>query len=231
MAEVSQPQLLFLEKAYPFDQLPVKTRFVDVASGLGHTTYFLARKLPAATFTVQDHPTIIARAKGSCPVELRERITFVSHDMFTPQPDEFSTADDDANDDEDSTVFLLKSILHDWPDPESRKILTPLLSAMHPHRDRILIVDTVIDEELKSRNLSACVSDMLTMSLFGARHRTLREFRSLINAAGKAVRKRKGKGKGMKFVTKTYTGGAEEFDGMMVLEVRVDDGDRDGDRK
>lgn len=101
-------------------------------------------------------------------------------------------------------MFLLKIILHDHGDMDCKIILKNLLSLMD-QGDRILIIDTVIPEI--GGSLSASTSDLFLLGMFGSGHRTLKEYYSLINDCGKNL------------VIETFTGGIEEFDGMMVIEV------------
>lgn len=69
----------------------------------------------------------------------------------------------------------------------------------------ILIIDTVITEV--GGSLSASTSEMFLLSMFGSRHRALEEFYALINECGSDV------------AIASFTGGTEESDGMMVIEV------------
>jgi hypothetical protein len=201
MTEVTRRQLPSLGNGYPFEKLESRSRYVDVAGGLGHTCYFLARRLPEATFVVQDHQTVLAEAKKACPAELRDRVAFEPQDMFSAQPKSGTAAEQTPS----GTVFLLKIILHDHGDEACRTILRNLLAVMGA-TDRILIVDLVIPETAGS--ISSSMSDLLTLSLFGSRHRSLREWKALIDSSETSL------------TVKTFAAGAEEFDGLMVIEVQ-----------
>ena len=63
------------------------------------------------------------------------------HDFFTPQPVK------------DASVFLLRNIIHDWPDKYCLQILRHLRDAAAPHT-RLVIVDSLVsyaceDDSLK----------------------------------------------------------------------------------
>lgn len=197
MENLARTQLPFLETSYPLNRFDSNSHFVDVAGGLGHMSYFLAQKLPLATFVVQDQPFIIEQAQKACPTPFRDRVSFQPQDMFSPQPKR-DLADNTKR------VFLLKIILHDHGDQECKIILHNLKSVMNLG-DRILIIDTVIPET--GGSLSSCFSGFLALSTFGTNHRTLREFSALIHDCGEDL------------AIKTFSGGAGESDGMMVIEV------------
>lgn len=74
MEELARNQLVLLEKSYPLERLDPNSHLVDVAGGFGNLSYFLAEKLPGATFMVQDHAFIVEQAQGACPAELKDRI-------------------------------------------------------------------------------------------------------------------------------------------------------------
>lgn len=198
MEELARNQLEFLSKRYPLDRLDSGCHFVDVAGGFGNLCYHLAGKLPRSSFEVQDHPFIVERAREACPEKFKGRILFKAHDMLLAQP-----CADRPN--SVQFVYLLKIILHDHGDDDCKLILQHLLSSMRTG-DTILVLDTVIPEI--GGSLSSCHSDFIILSMFGCGHRTLREFLSLIRACGDDL------------VIETFTGGSEESDGLMVIEIR-----------
>jgi len=65
---------------------------------------------------VQDLESVVASA--SVPPELSERVSFMPHDFFTPQP--VAGAD----------VYFLRLILHNWSDTYCLRILSSLLPAL-----------------------------------------------------------------------------------------------------
>lgn len=198
MRELARTQLPFIDKCYPFAELAAGTHFVDVASGEGNLSFFLARKLPTATFELQDHETVLLQARIACDPGLAGRLSFRAHDMFNDQPPIDRTLC------EQGVVFLLKIILHDHDDSQCHRILTAIVSQM-ALEDRLLIIETVLPEI--GGSLSSSLSDVIILSMFGAGHRTLQEWTSLIESSGQVN-------------IQTYGGGATEYDGMMVFEVR-----------
>lgn len=69
--------------------------------------------------------------RASVPADLQGRIEFMTHDFFHPQP--VKGAD----------VYLLRWILHDWPDAYCVKILRALRPALKKNV-RVLVAEAVM---------------------------------------------------------------------------------------
>ena len=93
---------------------------VDVGGSHGSTSIVLAQNFPSLHFTVQDLPEVVQRGRAKLPVGLQGRVAFMEHDFFMEQP--VKSAD----------VYLLRWILHDWPDAYAVKILRALVPALKP---------------------------------------------------------------------------------------------------
>jgi len=93
------------EDVFPFDTLPANAKVVDVGGGRGQVSVRIAEKMPEMSFVVQDEEAILeaGQAEG-VPEGVKERVEFMPHDFFTPQP--VKGAD----------VYLFRFILHDHPD-------------------------------------------------------------------------------------------------------------------
>ena len=82
-------------------------------------------------------------------------------------------------------VYLLKSILHDWPDADAARILATCRRSMGPDA-RLLAVERRlpdrVSEDPPSRN--ATIGDVHMLVLFGSRERTAAEYAALFASAG-----------------------------------------------
>ncbi|KAH9484887.1 4-O-methyltransferase 1 [Psilocybe cubensis] len=124
-------------KAFDWRSLPKESVVVDVGGGIGGSSLVLAKNLPDIKIVVQDKPTVLA--EGATALWEREmpealasgRVTLQAHDFFTPQPIK------------NASVFFLKQVIHDWPDPYATKILSELRKAARPDT-RLIIVDSAI---------------------------------------------------------------------------------------
>ncbi|KJA22483.1 hypothetical protein HYPSUDRAFT_649614 [Hypholoma sublateritium FD-334 SS-4] len=118
---------------------------VDVGGGIGSTSMILATAFAQEgaqgvarrplQFVIQDRAVVCAMGekawKAKCPELLGATVHFQVHDFFTPQPVK------------DAAVFLLRVVLHDWPDDFARKILLRLREAAAPET-KLLIADFVL---------------------------------------------------------------------------------------
>jgi 6-hydroxytryprostatin B O-methyltransferase len=101
----------------------IRAKMRQVGGSTGHISAALAKAYPALTFTVQDLPPMIAKANVSqLSSDIAERIEFVSHNFFHPQPETSRGAD----------VFLLRMILNNWPSSKCEEILTNVAAIMKP---------------------------------------------------------------------------------------------------
>ncbi|KAF2454490.1 O-methyltransferase-domain-containing protein [Lineolata rhizophorae] len=107
---------------------------VDVGGSGGHVSASLAAAHPGLRFVVQDLPSVEAEYAAAVPEELRDRVKFQVHDFFAEQPER------------GATVYLLRHILHDWPDSQAVAVLRRLVAAMRPGEggSRIVIMDVVM---------------------------------------------------------------------------------------
>ncbi|KAI0314195.1 S-adenosyl-L-methionine-dependent methyltransferase [Amylostereum chailletii] len=119
---------------------------VDVGGGVGAQSLTLAREHPHLRFVVQDRESVIKNAAAVWDAQfpdtlLSGRVVLQGHDFFTTQP--VKNAD----------VFLLNTVLHNWPDKYCVKILQNLRQAAIPST-RLLIADPLIGY--------ACANDATT---------------------------------------------------------------------
>lgn len=105
---------------------------VDVSGGVGQVLQDFHEAVPEYTgrLVLQELGEVIgiATAMG---VSKDGRIELQTHDFFTPQPIKGARA------------YFMRSVMHDWPDVQCRKILGNLRDAMEPGYSRILISDCV----------------------------------------------------------------------------------------
>ena len=77
----------------------------QVGGSSGHDARHLAENYPNLKLIVQDKPAVEPAFDANIPPDLIEsgRLQFQPHDFFNPQ-------------EEIADVYLVKSVLHDWPD-------------------------------------------------------------------------------------------------------------------
>ena len=120
--------------------------------------------------TLVDLPRTVARSGEVFQTAgVADRVATVAQSFFEPLP---AGAD----------VYLLKSILGDWPDREAAVILRRCADAARPSSGRVVLLNGVSPDEAKGPSPA-----LLMMLLVGGKDRNLTEFRELARGAGLEV--------------------------------------------
>jgi 2,7-dihydroxy-5-methyl-1-naphthoate 7-O-methyltransferase len=139
---------------------------VDVGGGTGALLAEVLRARPSVRGTLVDVPATVARSGEMFQAAgVADRVTTAGQSFFDPLP-------------KGADLYLLKSVLSDWPDPEAAAILRRCADAARP-AGRVVIVNGVSPDEAGGPS-----PDLLMMVLVGGKQRTLTEFRELARAAG-----------------------------------------------
>jgi SAM-dependent methyltransferase len=143
---------------------------VDVGGGTGALLAAILRAQPAVRGVLVDLPNTVARSREVFEAAgVADRVTGIAQSFFDPLP---------AGHD----LYLLKSVLHDWPDREAIEILTRCAEAARPD-GRVILVSGVASDDP-----GAPSPELLMMVLVGGKARNLAQFRALAQAAGLDVR-------------------------------------------
>jgi 6-hydroxytryprostatin B O-methyltransferase len=155
----------------------------QVGGSTGHDAIELATHHPNLAFIIQDRAELASSFADSVPSSLDHRLTFQSHDFFTTQPTK------------GASIYFLKHILHDWPDPSSMSILRQIVEAMVPFKNgkgsRILIMDSVMPEvgEVPMSVFQLNTSmDLQMMCALNAKERTRRDWEALVKRTDHRLR-------------------------------------------
>lgn len=147
---------------------------VDIGGNVGHASVAIATANPKIRCIVQDLPPTVAHAEDPgttiVPNELRDRVTFMAHDFYQPQPEQGASA------------YFFRFIMHDYSDKHCMKILKAIVPAMAPS-SRILIMDQVlppvgvapvpVERQLRTMDCGMTV-------LFNGKEREIGEWKTLI---------------------------------------------------
>lgn len=160
MSEVENPCLV---RSYDF---PKNATVVDVAGGMGG---LLLRVLKA-------NPTLHGILFDRDPVLARTRLGELGDDSrWELQPGSFFESLPQAD------IYMLKYIVHDWPDEKATEILRSCRKAMRPN-GKVLIMDTLIQEDNKP-HFGKSMDILMLGSFDGGRERTEVELRGLLTDA------------------------------------------------
>ncbi|WP_406154273.1 methyltransferase [Streptomyces sp. NBC_01023] len=150
--------------SYPF---PGTGRIVDVAGGRGGLLRAVLTRHPGLTGLLFDRPeTVTDHLLGTA--ELADRWQTEGGDIFTAVP---------ASGD----LYLLKNVLHDWPDEDCLRILTSIRRAAATGT-KLLVIDAVLPDDGTPH--PAIALDIVMLMTLRGRERTHAEFERLLSGAG-----------------------------------------------
>ena len=123
-----------LATGYPWSNIPAHGTVIDLGGSEGHVSATIAQRHQYLNFVVQDLPSVIETAALPDEVDedVRKRVSFEAHDFLTDQRRQ-------------GEVFLLRWILHDWPDLYVVRILRHLRPALRPG-NKVLVNDQLMPE-------------------------------------------------------------------------------------
>jgi hypothetical protein len=146
--------------AYDFSRFE---RLVDVGGGHGALLRDILTATPSLQGVLFDLPRVVAGASEVLKGDLGARSQIVGGSFFDSVP-----AGADA--------YLLKGVLHDWPDDDAARILCNTRAAIRPD-GTLLLIENIVD----SADRPAGLMDLL-MLVVGGRERTEADFRSLLDS-------------------------------------------------
>jgi SAM-dependent methyltransferase len=148
------------------------TRFrsvCDVGGGLGLLLALILQRNPAVSGVLFDQPHVIEEARRQ-PFfrDLASRVRFETGNMFESVPSGMD-------------AYVLKRIVHDWPDAECAKLLRLCRSGVNPG-GKLLVVEQVILADDDSPG--AKLMDLEMMVLLGGKERDEADFRRIFADSG-----------------------------------------------
>jgi hypothetical protein len=151
--------------AYSFEGIH---SLVDVAGGHGLLLATILQRNPQMKGALYEIPSVIEGARQGPLAPVMDRCTLLTGDMFTSMPAGYD-------------AYIMKHIIHDWPDDVCVKILTGCRKGVNPG-GKLLVADSVIkpgnDPDFGK------ILDLEMMLLPGGRERTEQQFRDLFAASG-----------------------------------------------
>ena len=166
MTSVSEMTDATVVAGYDFGAYPT---IVDVGGGHGPLLAAILAAAPASRGVLYDLPLVVADA----PSLLREqgvddRVVIVEGSFFDSVPG-------------DGDAYVLKNVIHDWPDAESVTILSNIRGAAMLGATLLLVEFVIPDHD---REFIGKWADMEMLVQVGARERTAEDYRKLYEQAG-----------------------------------------------
>lgn len=116
--------------------------------------------------------------EADCPADVRDRVSFVEHDIYQPQPTQ-------------ADIYMLKLILHDYNESEAANLLKALTPSLRPG-NRVLVIEYIgkVDEgdtnkeplPLSVRQMGTS-TDLRMMAIFNTSERPAESYRAIFRAA------------------------------------------------
>jgi SAM-dependent methyltransferase len=145
---------------------------VDVGGGDGTLLTVLLAANPSLRGVLFDQPAVVAGAERVfAEAGVAARTAWVGGDFFSELP---ATGD----------VYLLKSVVHNWPDADARRILQCCRRAMRPGA-RLLLAERIVPTVTAPSE--AALFDINMLVVVGGRERTEAEYRQLLRESGFAL--------------------------------------------
>ncbi|MFC8131192.1 methyltransferase [Streptomyces sp. NPDC057302] len=169
MSQASRATAAVLPHAFDFGG---RASVTDVGGGDGTLLSAVLREHPTVTGVLYDTEEGLAQAPKTLENQgLTSRCSLVAGDFFRSVP-------------EGSDVYLIKSIVHDWPDEQAVTILTHCREVLPP-AGRVLIVEPVLPEVVDTETAGLTyLTDLNMMVNVGGRERTRSDFEDLCRRAG-----------------------------------------------
>ena len=144
------------------------THVVDVGGASGTIIGALLEANAALLGTILERADVVPRAEAVLAQRgLSSRCCVIEGDFFKNVPE--------------ADLYILKSIVHDWDDQQSIKILRNCARALRPN-GRVILIEWIVPEHGKPG--AAALSDLNMLVLLPGRERTASQFEELFRASG-----------------------------------------------
>ncbi len=169
MVDLTRLAALAIVWAYDF----AGQRVMDVGGGYGELLAQVLTAYPSAQGVLFDMPHAISRAREHLAAHgLQGRCEFIAGDFFASVP-------------AGCDVYLMKTVIHDWPDDQALDILRTCRRALAPGA-RLLIIERLMPARLEpsAANRALARVDLHMLVALGAKERTLDEMLALLGSSG-----------------------------------------------
>jgi hypothetical protein len=165
MAKLSESEDPLVPQFYDFS--PYRT-VVDVGGGRGGLIAEILKANPELRGILYDRAAVVSEPAYIASAGVMDRCTIASGDFIEAVP----TGGD---------IYIVKRILHDWPDDVCVQLLHNCANAV-PRGGHVLVIDAVVPEG-NAEHASKDV-DLLMLALLGGKERTAAQFENLFDRAG-----------------------------------------------
>ena len=169
MTSVSELSMAPVLGAYDFGALSPDATVVDVGGGHGRLLSAILAATPRARGVLFDLPQVVAGAPAVLAEQgVEDRVRVVGGSFFDAIP-------------EGGDVYVLKTVIHDWPDDDALRILRAVRAAAAIGK-HVVLIELVMPEH--DREFMGNWLDLEMLLSLDARERTAAEYGRLLNGAG-----------------------------------------------
>jgi C-methyltransferase len=166
MTSISELTDATVVAGYDFGAYPT---IVDVGGGHGPLLAAIMEAAPASQGVLYDLPVVVSAATELlCKHDVADRVRIEAGSFFSHVP---------AGGD----LYVLKNIIHDWPDDKAVQILRNVRAAAGPNATVVLVELVIPDHD---RDFPGKWADLEMLLNLAARERTAAEYRNLLSQAG-----------------------------------------------
>ena len=166
MTSISELTMATVVAGYDFSAYPA---IVDVGGGHGTLLAAILAAAPASRGVLYDLPRVVASAPRLLrDHDVADRVRIAEGSFFDSVPG-------------GGDAYVLKNIIHDWPDEKAVQILRNVRAAAGP-RAVVLLIEMVIPDH--DREFPGKWVDLEMLLNLSARERTAAEYRELLSKAG-----------------------------------------------
>ena len=149
-------------------QFPEVGTLVDIGGGQGTLLVSVLTRNPSVHGVLFDLPHVLETAEPLLQsAHVRARCDLLSGNFFSSIP-------------AGGNIYILKKVIHDWPDEQARIILKNCRAAISDH-GRLLLIELVIPDG--NEPSFGKMLDLLMLAYAGGRERTQTEYRDLLDSA------------------------------------------------
>jgi hypothetical protein len=166
MTSITEYEDVAIPEVYDFSSKTI----ADIGGGHGGLLTSILTSYSTARGILFDTATVIEQAKERLLPQLREHVIFVAGSFFESIP-------------VGGDVYLLKNILHNWPDEQCVTILQNCRKAIVPG-GKILVIERVMPEINDPNRAETFFVDLIMLAMFGGYERSERQMEQLYTNAG-----------------------------------------------
>jgi len=169
MSGITGPVSIAVAEAYNFSRFQV---VADIGGGDGTLLIEILRRHPSVTGMLFDRPNVVARGRKRLDAEgLLHRCEIVGGSFLESIPP-------------GASVYVMKSIIHDWEEPAVSTILERCRAAVGDSGAPLLLVERVLSEKIGPEALDDLLADLDMLANPGGQERTDAEYGALLQRAG-----------------------------------------------